>query len=524
MGTLRRPGPPRHQPAAFASARRAPLVVVLTLFLAACGTTGPATTAPAPGVSPTGGQLPSTAAPAATAAPAETGAPAATGAPTVAEGGTWVAAGQLGTPRLAPHLVALVDGLAMAVGNDAECVAAFEGAPFGGSEVAELWDPASGTWRATASLSTLRAKNAALPLADGRVLVAGGATEGRWDKHADKLGFQSYSSAWTFDPRAGSWAKAGLMQAARTDAAAAVLPDGRVLVAGGYFADLVDAAKYPWLVGGAPGPGTAQLGARAASVVTASWPLRGPLADVAPPQPPGKVLATAELFDPATGTWSSTGSLAVPRYGASAVTLADGRVLVAGVDSAGVHGYDLYVDMGDLGENVGEVYDPRSGRFRVTGEYPARGEYGLRGPSPSATLVALADGGALLVGGYEGDWNMPATVTLRYDPTSNAWSDTGRLGTPRANALAALLPDGKVLVAGGENAYGATASAEVYDPVAGTWSPAPAMPEPRTRGAAAVLADGSVMIAGGYGAHSHQFGWDLCPPPIATTVRFVPAP
>ncbi len=524
MGALHRQGSPRHHPAASASARRAPLAVAVALLLAACGTTGPATPATTPGISPTGGQSPSTSASApATAGPAATAGPVGTGPPVVAEGGAWVAAGQLATPRMAPHLVALADGRAMTVGNDAMCVQAFQGA-FEDSEVAELWDPASGTWRATASLSTLRAKNAALPLADGRVLVAGGATEGRWDKHADKLGFQSYSSAWIFDPRAGSWAKTGLMQAARTDAASAVLPDGRVLVAGGYFADLVDPARYPWLVGGAPGPGTALQGGDAASVVTASWPLRGPLADVAPPSPPGKVLATAELFDPATGTWSSTGSLAVPRYGASAVTLADGRVLVAGVDSAGVRGYDLYVDMGDLGENVGEVYDPRTGRFRVTGEYPARGEYGLRRPSPSATLVALADGGALLVGGYDGDWNMPGTVTLRYDPASNAWSETGRLGTPRANALAALLPDGKVLAAGGEDAYGATASAEVYDPVAGTWSPAPAMPEPRTRGAAAALADGSVMIAGGYGAHSHQFGWDLCPPPIATTVRFVPAP
>ena len=238
---------------------------------------------------------------------------------------------------MAPHLVVLGDGRVMAVGNDGECVAAFEGAP-GDSDIAELWDLGTGRWTATASLSTPRAKNAALPLADGRVLVAGGATEGRWDKHADKLGFQSYSSAWTFDPRTGSWSKTDLMRAARTDAASAVLPDGRVLVAGGYFADFVDPNKYPWLVGAGSGLDIAVGRADAGSVVTASWPIRGQLADVAPPQPPATVLATAELFDPATGRWSSTGPMAVPRFGASAVTLADGRVLIAGEDSTGVRG------------------------------------------------------------------------------------------------------------------------------------------------------------------------------------------
>ena len=180
------------------------------------------------------------------------------------------------------------------------------------------------------------------------------------------------------------------------------------------------------------------------------------------------------------------------------------------------------MDYSEFGENVAEVYDPRTGRFRVTGEYPERGEYRLRRPAASATLVALADGGALLVGGYD-DEGMPIATTLRYDPGSNAWSETGRLGTTRAHLVAALLPDGTVLVAGGEDAYGATASAEIYDPIAGTWSPAPAMPEPRIGGAAVALPDGSVLIAGGYGAHSHRWGDYLCPPALAMAVRFVPA-
>lgn len=221
-------------------------------------------------------------------------------------------------------------------------------------------------------------------------------------------------------------------------------------------------------------------------MVTAGWPICGPLADSGPLQAPATVLASAELFDPAIGRWSSTGPMAAPRFGASAVTLADGRVLVAGMDSAGVRGYGLYVE---FGESVAEVYDPRAGRFRVTGEYPELGSYGRRRPAASATLVALADGGALLVGGY-GDDGMPITTTLRYDPPSNAWSETDRMRTPRAHAVTALLADGTVLVAGGEDAYGPTANAELFDPATGTWSSAPPMPEPRIGGAAVALPDG----------------------------------
>jgi hypothetical protein len=195
-------------------------------------------------------------------------------------------------------------------------------------------------------------------------------------------------------------------------------------------------------------------------------------------------------------------------------------VLVAGEDSAGVRGYDLYVDTFQLGENVGEVYDPRTGRFSVTGEYPVQ----VPGTSMAggATLVALRDGGALLVGGYDGD-GMPISRTLRYDPAANRWTEAASLGTARAHAVTALLPNGKVLVAGGEDGYGPTASAELFDPATGTWSAAPPMPEPRIGGVAAALSDGSVLIAGGYAAHSHRWGDYLCPTAVASAVRYVPA-
>ncbi len=517
MGTSGRPIPRRCRPT---PSGLAPLAVALAVILAACGTTQSAAPLPTAAAS-------SPAAPAPAASPASgTGLPSASAAPTApaaAQGGTWAAAGTLGTPRLSPHLVALGDGRVLAVGNDGICVEDFAGAPDDGT-TAELWDPATGTWSATAPLNTPRANGVALALADGRALVAGGANAGRWDKHADQLGSQSYSSAWTFDPRTATWTKTGLMRAARTGAASAVLPDGRVLVAGGYFTDYIDASKYPWLVGSLTEP-RATLARFSAGTLVPGGTAPGPPADVAPPNAPANVLATAELFDPATGTWSSTGSLAVPRYDASAVRLADGRILVASVSPmSGVRGYELWTDQEERAQTVAEVYDPAKGRFQVTGEFPADWLKFSPFNGGSAVLVALGGGGALLVGGYHSEDGLPSALTLRYDPGTNQWTQTGNLGTARAHPVAVTLASGKVLVAGGEDAYGPTATAEIYDPATGAWSPAPSMPGPRIGGAAAVLADGSVLVAGGYAAHSHQRGDSLCPQALAGAVRFVPAP
>ena len=497
MGTSVRPGqrwPTR------ASRLRGPGVAVVALLLVACEAAPTPTPTPTVTTPPAGSPSP--------------GGAAASATPAGTSGAAWIAAGALTTPRVAPNLVVLGDGRVLAVGNDEGCVGSFEGA-LGDSTAAELWDPATATWSATASLNTPRARAVTVTLPDGRALVAAGANEARWDKHADTLGFQSYSSAWVFDHATARWERTGLLGSARTDAAFAVLSDGRVLVAGGYFADYFRAEDFPWLVGGwtRPDPPVARTDG---GIVTAAWPLRGELADVSPPNAPATVFATAELYDPATGTWSRTGPLAAPRYATPAVTLADGRVLVAGQDAPDVRGYEVWSER----ESRAEVYDPARGRFAVTGPYPDRPE-GPAVPAWSAELVALGDGGALLVGGYDGD--MPTATTLRYDPTSNAWSETGRLGTARANPTAVSLADGRVLVAGGEDSYGPTASAEVYDPATASWSPAPSMPEPRIGGVGIVLADSSVLIAGGWAAHSHQWGDQLCPSAIADVNRFVPA-
>jgi len=238
---------------------------------------------------------------------------------------------------------------------------------------------------------------------------------------------------------------------------------------------------------------------------------------VAPEPPPGRLLVTAEVFDPERGTWSRTGPLAVPRVGGSAVTLADGRVLVAGQSSDSPYGYfyGLWTE-DERATRVAEVYDPSTGRFRVTGEYPvAQARW-----SPDAVLVATADGGALLIENAAwATWDesdpeatVPASPVLRYDPGTNQWTQAGSLAVGRLRPTVALLSDGRVLVAGGEDRYGPTPTTEIFDPATGASTPGPSMPEPRADGRAVVLQDGSVLLVGGYGRHTSM------------AVRYVPEP
>ena len=230
----------------------------------------------------------------------------------------------------------------------------------------------------------------------------------------------------------------------------------------------------------APSNVLADPSANVVPAAAASWTLTGSLArpgeaDTATLLHDGRVLVIhvyrgddkrypAELYDPARGSWTPTGST----FGESwAVALLDGRVLTGS-----------------------ELYDPGTGSYTATGSNVAVHQDG-------ATVTRLADGRVLLAGGFD-DRYPPKGVTASaelYDPASGRWTATGSMVTPRADHTATLLPDGKVLVAGGDDWENPTATAELYDPATGTWTATAAMSRPLAAATAVVLRDGIVLVA-----------------------------
>jgi WD40 repeat protein len=290
---------------------------------------------------------------------------------------------------------------------------------FGSS--AELYDPASRTWALTESMSDLRYDHTATLLKNGKVLVVGGS-----------VAFTTHASAELYDPATGTWSATGSLNNARRGHTATLLPDGKVLVAGGFF-DM---------------PGTTTGGSS---------------------------LATAEIYDPASGAWTLAGSLATRRFGHSATLLPNGKVLVAG-------GNDWF-HAGPL--SSAELYDPASESWTATGSlaYPRS--------RPRATLLPSAK---VLVLGNDNDAG-PFTAEL-YDPATGTWTMTGNLAH-QGYGTATLLASGKVLVTGGYNA-GTYSTAEVYDPASGTWTATDSLNGQRFNHTATLLNDGTVLIAGGW--------------------------
>jgi WD40 repeat protein len=127
------------------------------------------------------------------------------------------------------------------------------------------------------------------------------------------------------------------------------------------------------------------------------------------------------------------------------------------------------------------------------------------------TATLLPDGKVLVAGGFTNNASDPVASAELYDPSSGSWTATGNLITPRAGHTATLLPDGKVLVAGGSDT---SAVAELYDPSSGSWtatgsmagraSDSPTPPGTRLYHTATLLADGKVLVAGGS-------SFSLCP-------------
>ena len=285
------------------------------------------------------------------------------------------------------------------------------------------------------SAMAARSGHSATLLLDGRVLVAGGTTDA------------APPSAELFIPESSSFAPtSGGMVYARSGHCASLLLDGRVLITGGG-------------------------------------------------DPNANLFKTAELFDPVTQSFTTTGNLNQERTRASATLLPNGKVLIAGGQDGG----------GTL-LSSSELYDPSTGTFTLTGN--------MHLPRAQHTATLLGNGKVLLVGSTSDTGSAEL-----FDPASGLFSATGALIQPRAHHTATLLPNGKVLVLGGTQTMppggGGAApapvsldTAEIYDAANGTFKTAGKLLTARDSHSATLLANGTVLVAGGY---IHGFDGDAQP-------------
>jgi Galactose oxidase, central domain/Kelch motif len=271
-------------------------------------------------------------------------------------------------------------------------------------------------------------------------------------------------------PPLSAWTATGSMLKPRVDGAlATLLPDGRVLETGGDdpSVDLYDPATGKWTSGAPTAVARAGLSATL---------LRNGKLLVAGGYP---AITSAELYDPATDSWTATGSMHTARYSQSATLLADGTVLVAGGQN----------DADDAIASA-ELYNPDTGTWTVTG------------PMLTArvihTTTLLNDGKVLVAGGQTGDGSTIFSSTELYAPSTGTWSAAADMANARSYFGAVLMPDGQVLVAGGGG--DGLRSAELYDPVAKTWAPTGDLVGEHGQNTVTLLNDGRVLVAGGGGS------------------------
>lgn len=336
-----------------------------------------------------------------------------------------------------------------------------------------------GTWTATQSMPQAIWGTGSAVLRDGRVLVVGGATSGNSNAAVSKVEL--------YDPKTGKWTSETKMLQARAYPMTALLPDGSVLVAGGSrnALPLDTAERYlpdsgTWVGAGrmhvprTHGTATVLADGR---VLLAGGGSKG--------SPSFAATATAELYNSTTDTWTPAASMSVARTFHTASLLPGGAVLVTGGASA------FYGEFGTVTSSA-EIYDPAANVW-----HPAN-------PMSIAryldAAVVLHDGRVLVAGGWALTSNTdPSRASSEvYNPTTNSWTSAGSMSDGRARFRMTVLPDGRVLAAGGVGPnYKVVRSADLWDPTTGQWQATGQLGTAVMWPVLATLPDGRVLIAGG---------------------------
>lgn len=323
----------------------------------------------------------------------------------------------------------------------------------------------AGSITPAASMLEPRSGHTATLLPNGKVLIAGGMRRNQ----------DFYKSAELYDSTTGKFQPTGEMSIGRVGLIAVLLKTGKVLIAGGWIeghgctdsAELYDPATGKFTV-------IAKMTSRRGRPSATMLP-DGDVLIAGGEERGNESLASAEIFHVKTLSFQATGSMHHARIAHTATLLNDGRVLIAGGYAGGV-------------SSNAELYDPRKGTFAETAS--------MHTARCKATAGLLPDGRVLIAGGSDNrEWNGNLSSAEIYDPHSEKFSDAATLNDSRFKLPdeAVQLASGRLLIAGGSK------DVEVFDPVTGKFLVASGQLSDSWHYLSETkLADGSVLLAGGY--------------------------
>lgn len=345
-----------------------------------------------------------------------------------------------------------------------------------------LYDPQTNTWSTTSSLGESIGGQTTTVLPNGKVLLAGGYTYCPADYQACAT-----TIAKLYNPSTDTWAAVPSMPHPHADHAAVLLPNGKVAIIGGDDSDI-------------------------------STP---------------RVIASVDVYDPATNAWETAHDLPTPRFSHTALLLHNGRVLVlGGAVPAGFPTASVGCGVSNCSSSPVASRRPAQLAASFIPEQPLMPFCGINGCSfatnsvviynPASdswsnaaslpelrfdyTATVLPTGELLLAGGQtllpSGMLSVPLSTTLLYDPTHDGWASGPAMHSTRMGHTATLLTTGQVLIAGGfgtaqvNGTPADLASTEIYDPATNIWLTGPPMIHTHSYAGATALATGQVFVAG----------------------------